>query len=1159
MQEDSGHVTKDQQLSKSMDYQVLRKEAIAITQQISGDKWTDYNIHDPGITILEQFCYTLTDIAYRTNLNIETLLFHAGDRQKVIESNGLFPAEEIFPTGPVSLDDYRILILDKFPNKISNCWVNRITDHQEGVQGLYEVILLLKSDVHLSECPKIKQDISAYFNSYRNLCEDLENIEILEPERICLSVDIDLYQDETAEEVLAEILFQIEHYFNREVKFSTLEELEAAGASLDEIFDIPSHNHGFITKDQLVPKQQEFYVSKIADYILNVKGVRNIRNLNVTQGTIPVYGDIIKVSPDQYLTLGFLGSTNQEKGFEGFNISMYKGGVENNYLEEAVIYSLEIMEAKNHRSYEIHTGSQQVKEERVNTKELVSYESIQKSFPGIYGIGDYTPVKEDGELRKAQSSQLKAYLMFFDQIMSNHLAQLSKIAEIFSTQDVDVDTIQTYFAQLLSPNTPDAQELIKKELPPRTQLLAQLAAFELSKTKLSGKQQKQVDDLRDDLSEKETVVKQLISKAFDLLVELPEAKLLRSRSFENRKIVQLIAEFQKLNAEKTKKKDLLAEEAQDSKNDKGNKLRVQRAEKLDQIEALMSEELNERTQFVDFDQRSLDSLMMPFDDGLNRKNRLMTHVLARFGERFTTDFHIKFSSLMEGETADNIDKKLISLKSIFLKEIVNLNRFRGQGLNYRSPADGVGKVIPLKRKISLLLNIAHDSGDRLASSSIKKKLKTKKLTSADIVREQSQQGDSKYIEPAKKSEKITFLVNSSSYYKYLFKYGLKEANYSIVEEQGAFVIHFNPPTDEDPTRLLKMDSKSAAQEKLASLIQFLKNLNVQNEGFHIVEHILLRPMESADSYFIIKGATGEALFRSKDAQPEELQKSIALDTLLLGCYPNNFKVLQNQQNEYIVFIKNKVGKEMAKSTEAFATEIAAQNFIDSCEKFFKEQKETDDFDSNYTLDNQKKYHFDLLDEQSEVFFRSINAYDIKAQEKATEDLGGWALNPNNYQLGGGQGKAFKVFLTNYSNEQIAQSSATFNTLEKANAFIGKCVAYFEELGDSNLYKSIIRYQRIDGRSAQEFNSQLSVVYSDWTARFHNEEFRQLFQQTFFNCAPAHLGVNVVGLDYDAMITFERKYFQYLEEIANPSFENQGIRSELSNDLLDILISKDASF
>ena len=152
-----------------MDFHWLRKEAIALTQQISGDNWTDYNIHDPGVTMLEQFCYAITDIAYRTNLDIETLLFHGGDKEKVIQDNALYNAQEIFTPGVVTLEDYRIKILDAFPHQISNCWVNQIKHHQKGFQGLIEIEVIPKSDIAPTAYEGLKKSIRALSKKNRNL------------------------------------------------------------------------------------------------------------------------------------------------------------------------------------------------------------------------------------------------------------------------------------------------------------------------------------------------------------------------------------------------------------------------------------------------------------------------------------------------------------------------------------------------------------------------------------------------------------------------------------------------------------------------------------------------------------------------------------------------------------------------------------------------------------------------------------------------------------------------------------------------------------------------------------------------------------------------------------------------------------------------------
>lgn len=45
------------------------KELLEVTSKMientSHDEWTDYNVHDPGITMLEMVCYAITDLGIR--------------------------------------------------------------------------------------------------------------------------------------------------------------------------------------------------------------------------------------------------------------------------------------------------------------------------------------------------------------------------------------------------------------------------------------------------------------------------------------------------------------------------------------------------------------------------------------------------------------------------------------------------------------------------------------------------------------------------------------------------------------------------------------------------------------------------------------------------------------------------------------------------------------------------------------------------------------------------------------------------------------------------------------------------------------------------------------------------------------------------------------
>ena len=67
-------IEKTPDLKPAQDYFRLRKEGIGFIEQMGSGQWTDYNTHDPGITILEALCYAITDLAYRTGMDIKDIL-----------------------------------------------------------------------------------------------------------------------------------------------------------------------------------------------------------------------------------------------------------------------------------------------------------------------------------------------------------------------------------------------------------------------------------------------------------------------------------------------------------------------------------------------------------------------------------------------------------------------------------------------------------------------------------------------------------------------------------------------------------------------------------------------------------------------------------------------------------------------------------------------------------------------------------------------------------------------------------------------------------------------------------------------------------------------------------------------------------------------------
>ena len=95
-----------------MDYHAMRKAGLEYVQKLSGKIWTDYNLHDPGVTILELLCYALADLGFRTSFKMADLLTQSDN---TTSEASLIPPHEILSSAPITTEDYRKLILENVP------------------------------------------------------------------------------------------------------------------------------------------------------------------------------------------------------------------------------------------------------------------------------------------------------------------------------------------------------------------------------------------------------------------------------------------------------------------------------------------------------------------------------------------------------------------------------------------------------------------------------------------------------------------------------------------------------------------------------------------------------------------------------------------------------------------------------------------------------------------------------------------------------------------------------------------------------------------------------------------------------------------------------------------------------------------------------------
>ncbi len=455
-------------LPSGLDFNDLRLRGIAYVQELSGDIWTDYNVHDPGVTLLEHLCYALTDLAFRAGFDIEDILYAEEGKSAASTSNGFFSPANILPTTPITPTDYRCLLIDQV-REIRNAWFYPLDNHHRGYKGLFRVRVQLAEGVNRNlRADKVRKTVRTLLMANRNLCEDLEDIIVLGTECLKLSAKISIEADAFGEKVLARILHTIDQLLNPGIRYYSREELEAEGLTTEEIFDGPVPLHGFIKKEDLKPLPASTYVSTLREAIAKVEGVKLVDHLVVWKEGVRIRGDEIIPSPDTALSLD--PTLVDDTGTEG-NLTLHRNGVPLSINPRQTRQFLNTLSAKAKRGFQtkLNLSEAPVVSQREKS-DLNAYRSFQRLLPAIYGLGpEGLPATANRE-RRAQAHQLKAYLLLFEQFMADYLAQLAHVKDLFSiAPDVGEEATfeghtSTYFTQFPA-DIPDIEHLYYHGLP----------------------------------------------------------------------------------------------------------------------------------------------------------------------------------------------------------------------------------------------------------------------------------------------------------------------------------------------------------------------------------------------------------------------------------------------------------------------------------------------------------------------------------------------------------------------------------------------------------------------------------------------------------------------------------------------------------------------
>ena len=466
-----------------MDYTRLRAEGQRLIAGLAGRTWTDYNATDPGITLLESLCYAITDLGYRLGFAMPDLLAGAPDRRS--SGKQFFSAREILTVNPLTVIDYRKLLIDI--NGVRNAWLEKAADAETPVvyepasvslsfphgaietgrphklNGLYSVLLELdgseKRSVVIHEAEK-------RLRQFRNVGEDFAQVRVLSDAELTIKADIEVRRNADINEIFARVYNSLDNYLSPMPTFHTLDEWLASGRAIGDIFNGPPLEHGFLDDAELsgFQRRTEIYTADVISMLMEVEGVTAVRKVQLSQGTQAPVEWVLKLR-DPVGSRPVLKPITQI--FSAGDIAMFNHEGGNGLMPDVdiVVEKVQSRQNRERKAAEAPAVSADIRLPAGRYRNLMDFVSVQNELPGNYGVGRHGLTGSADELRRAQAMQLQAYLLVFDQLLVNYLAQLANASELFAVQperDIAVPGTlpRTYFTAPLPAESAGVEEII---------------------------------------------------------------------------------------------------------------------------------------------------------------------------------------------------------------------------------------------------------------------------------------------------------------------------------------------------------------------------------------------------------------------------------------------------------------------------------------------------------------------------------------------------------------------------------------------------------------------------------------------------------------------------------------------------------------------------
>ena len=418
-------------------YTRLQQKTLDELQRLSGEVWTDYNTHDPGVTVADIANYALTEVDYKFGFSLQDYLTDPKGHFYP-EQYGLFLSEQVYPTTPVTTDDYRKIMLAEIP-QLDNV---DVVIHDKA-QGTYDIRL------HLSPFFKSSDDIAKrvrkLYHAHRNICENLHEISFPQLTELDFHSELEINPGVDATSIVVQIYWNIIYYLSGSIRMEHQDKHFHSEIPMEEWMDGINTNFRVI-----IPKQKETE-QELYSLLTQIEGVKSFKTCYLIKKNKKsltkdgrIRNETVSDFRDGYCIFipRYQNELNVKICIEGTEMSV---NMERFIEELQALYFSEKSNRLNQTSSKEKSADFSRSLLPVGTyRDIYTHTSIINDLPECYRI----EMNKESSPNRSTPGSFEAYLQLYDWIIQRGLNEISSLKDLLSiTSDSSVLTRMNIYSK----------------------------------------------------------------------------------------------------------------------------------------------------------------------------------------------------------------------------------------------------------------------------------------------------------------------------------------------------------------------------------------------------------------------------------------------------------------------------------------------------------------------------------------------------------------------------------------------------------------------------------------------------------------------------------------------------------------------------------------